>query len=101
MDRSLSSVLGRPCAIQDEEYVSLGFLAPSLTPILLAYSLDVELCIECDDEYWINPDPKLAFKQPEGKPSTVVFFNCAIRLTQIHVFALRTIVSVMTAAPTR
>ena len=48
--------------------------------------------MECDDEYWINPDPNLAFKQPEGKPSTVVFFNCALRLAQIHAFALRTIV---------
>lgn len=55
-------------------------------------SFDVDLPIECDDEYWINPDPNLAFKQPEGKPSTVVFFNCVIRLIQIHAFALRTIV---------
>ena len=55
-------------------------------------SFDVDLPVECDDEYWTNPDPNLAFKQPEGKPSTVVFFNCALRLTQIHAFALRTIV---------
>lgn len=55
-------------------------------------SIDVELPIVCDDEYWINPDPNLAFKQPEGKPSTVAYFNCALRLAQIHAFALRTIV---------
>lgn len=55
-------------------------------------SIDLDLPIGCDDEYWLNPNPELAFKQPEGKPSTVTFFNCALRLTQIHAFALRTIV---------
>ena len=55
-------------------------------------SFDVDLPIECDDEYWINPDPNLAFKQPAGKPSKIVFFNCVMRLAQIHAFALRTIV---------
>ncbi|KAJ3518564.1 hypothetical protein NM688_g9420 [Phlebia brevispora] len=75
MDRSLSSVLGRPCAIQDHD-------------------IDADLPIECDDEYWINDDPSLAFKQPEGKPSTVTFFNCALRLMQINVFALRTVYSI-------
>ncbi len=57
-------------------------------------SIDLDLPIACDDEYWLNPNPELAFKQPEGKPSTVTFFNCALRLTQIHAFALRTIVRV-------
>lgn len=56
-------------------------------------SFDVELPLECDDEYWINEDPALAFKQPPGKPAKVAFFNCCIRLHQIHAFALRTIVS--------
>ncbi len=58
--------------------------------------IDVDLPIACDDEYWINPDPKLAFKQPEGQPSTVTFFNCILRLTQIQAFALRTVVRVLT-----
>ncbi|KAF7792733.1 hypothetical protein EIP86_003831 [Pleurotus ostreatoroseus] len=75
MDRGLSSGLGRPCAIQDEDF-------------------DVELPLECDDEYWTNEDPNLAFKQPPGKPSTISFFNCVIRLNQIHAFALRTIYSI-------
>ncbi|THG99015.1 hypothetical protein EW026_g3256 [Hermanssonia centrifuga] len=55
---------------------------------------DVDLPIECDDEYWLNPDPALAFKQPEGKPSFIIFFNCFLRLTQIHAFALRTVYSI-------
>ncbi|KZT67994.1 hypothetical protein DAEQUDRAFT_728533 [Daedalea quercina L-15889] len=75
MDRSISSVLGRPCAIQDEDF-------------------DLDLPIECDDEYWENDDPELAFKQPPGKPSLVTFFNCFLRLNQILAFALRTIYSI-------
>ncbi len=58
-------------------------------------SIDVDLPIACDDEYWTNPDPNLAFKQPEGKPSTMCFFNCALRLAQIHAFALRTVVCIL------
>ncbi|KAJ3518694.1 hypothetical protein NM688_g9402 [Phlebia brevispora] len=75
VDRSMSSALGRPCGIQDEDF-------------------DVDLPLECDDEYWLNDDPSLAFKQPAGKPSQIAFFNCCIRLHQIHAFALRTIYSI-------
>ncbi|KAI0326454.1 hypothetical protein GY45DRAFT_1258946 [Cubamyces sp. BRFM 1775] len=75
MDRHASFALGRPCAIQDEDF-------------------DLDLPIECDDEYWTHPDPEQAFKQPPGKPSTVTFFNCYIRLHQILAFALRTIYSI-------
>ncbi|KZT07891.1 uncharacterized protein LAESUDRAFT_724358 [Laetiporus sulphureus 93-53] len=75
MDRSMSSALGRPCMIQDDDF-------------------DLDLPIECDDEYWTNPDPDLAFKQPAGKPSVMAFFNCLIRLQRILFFALRTIYSI-------
>ncbi|KAI0950725.1 hypothetical protein AcW1_007961 [Taiwanofungus camphoratus] len=75
MDRSISHALGRPCAIQDEDF-------------------DLDLPIECDDEYWTHSDPDLAFKQPPGKPSIVTFFNCFLRLNQILAFALRTIYSI-------
>lgn len=64
---------------------------PVLIPLLPSF--DLELPVECDDEYWITEDPKLAFKQPPGKPSTVAYFNCLLRLNQILAFALRTIVS--------
>ncbi|PCH38602.1 hypothetical protein WOLCODRAFT_115748 [Wolfiporia cocos MD-104 SS10] len=74
MDRAISAITGRPCAMQDEDF-------------------DLDLLTECDDEYWMNPDPDLAFKQPPGKPSTIAFFNCLIRLTQILAFAQRTIYS--------
>ncbi|KAI0819293.1 fungal-specific transcription factor domain-containing protein [Trametes gibbosa] len=75
MDRHASFALGRPCAIQDEDF-------------------DLDLPTECDDEYWSHPDPEQAFKQPPGKPSTITFFNCYIRLHQILAFALRTIYSI-------
>ena len=73
LDRFISSALGRPCAIHDEDF-------------------DLDLPIECDDEYWALEDPKQAWKQPPGKPSAVAYFNCILRLNQILAFALRTIV---------
>ncbi|KAI0787277.1 fungal-specific transcription factor domain-containing protein [Fomes fomentarius] len=75
MDRQTSFALGRPCAIQDEDF-------------------DIDLPTECDDEYWMAVDPELAFKQPPGKPSMVAFFNCHLRLLQILAFAMRTIYSI-------
>jgi hypothetical protein len=61
-----------------------------LTPLS---SFDVDMPIECDDEYWENPEPEKAFQQPAGKPSKVSFFISLIKLNQILAFALRTIVS--------
>ena len=74
----------------------LSVLVPIFRSLITALrrSIDVDLPIACDDEYWLNPDPNLAFKQPEGKPSIVTFFNCALRLAQINAFALRTIVRI-------
>ena len=74
LDRFVSSSLGRPCAIHDEDF-------------------DLDLPVECDDEYWTSEDPKLAWKQPSGKPSYVAYFIAVLRLNQILAFALRTIVS--------
>ncbi|KAJ7902064.1 hypothetical protein B0H14DRAFT_3724432, partial [Mycena olivaceomarginata] len=50
---------------------------------------DVELPLEVDDEYWDNPDPEQAFKQPPGKPSLITFFVCHIRLCEILGSTLR------------
>lgn len=49
----------------------------------------------CDDEYWDDPDPEKAFKQPPGKPSNMDFIISLLKLVQIMAFALRTIVSAM------
>ncbi|KDQ52727.1 hypothetical protein JAAARDRAFT_702130 [Jaapia argillacea MUCL 33604] len=75
LDRFYSSALGRPCAIQDEDF-------------------DLDFPVEVDDEYWETGDPKTAFKQPEGKPSKIAFFNSYLKLNQILAFALRTIYSI-------
>lgn len=56
-------------------------------------SYDVELPIECDDEYWDHPDPSLAFQQPAGKPSTIAYFNCYLKLMDIFAYAMRVVVS--------
>ncbi|KAG6819032.1 hypothetical protein H0H93_016104 [Arthromyces matolae] len=77
MDRLFSSSTGRPCAIQDEDF-------------------DLDLPIECDDEYWEHPDPKLRWRQPnpEKNPSVIAYFNWYIRLNQILGFLLRTVYAI-------
>ncbi|PPQ77624.1 hypothetical protein CVT25_011235 [Psilocybe cyanescens] len=75
MDRMVSSSLGRPCAIQDEDF-------------------DLDLPIDCDDEYWENEDPEKRFKQPPNKPSLVSAFIMYLKLHQILAFSLRTIYSI-------
>ena len=55
-------------------------------------SFDLELPVDCDDEYWDHPDPKQRFKQPENKPSLISAFILFIKLNQILSYCLRTIV---------
>ncbi|KAF8972347.1 fungal-specific transcription factor domain-containing protein [Flammula alnicola] len=75
LDRMMSSCLGRPCATQDEDF-------------------DLDLPIDCDDEYWENPDPEKCFKQPPNKPSSISHFILYLKLHQILAFSLRTIYSI-------
>ncbi|KAJ3553324.1 hypothetical protein NP233_g12670 [Leucocoprinus birnbaumii] len=75
IDRHVSAALGRPCAIHDEDF-------------------DVDLPVDCDDEYWEHPDPEKRWKQPPGKPSRVSFFLCFLKLNQVLAFSLRTIYSI-------
>ncbi|KAH6899489.1 fungal-specific transcription factor domain-containing protein [Coprinopsis sp. MPI-PUGE-AT-0042] len=63
-DAIVSIACGRPRAIHPSDY-------------------DVELPIECDSEYWENPDPELAFKQPPGIPSKVTSMIKSIELLTI------------------
>ncbi|KAF9454031.1 hypothetical protein P691DRAFT_657228 [Macrolepiota fuliginosa MF-IS2] len=74
-DRLSSSVVGRPSAMQDEDF-------------------DADLLIECDDEYWECEDPAQNWKQPLGKPSKVTAFNLFLRLCEILAFTLRTLYSI-------
>ena len=90
----MSSALGRPCAIQDEECVDTHHTYTKFyTTTHVFFSFDVDLPIDCDDEYWEHPDPEKRWKQPTGKPSLVAAFLCFLKLYQVLAFSLRTIVS--------
>jgi hypothetical protein len=72
------------------------FLSPALYVLILKgifSSYDVELPVDCDDEFWDHPDPTLNFKQPSGKPSTTSFFHFYLRLHDILAAAMRALVS--------
>ncbi|KAI0317119.1 fungal-specific transcription factor domain-containing protein [Amylostereum chailletii] len=75
IDRWMSSMFGRPCALQDEDF-------------------DVEYPVECDDEYWTPSDPTQAFQQPPGKPSRISHFVGLLKLGRILGFAIRTIYAI-------
>ncbi|PBK73286.1 hypothetical protein ARMSODRAFT_930326 [Armillaria solidipes] len=72
IDRVASSHMGRPCALLEEE-------------------IDVELPVECDDQYWIHANPEEAFKQPAGQPSDISYFNTSLRLSHLLQYCLRTL----------
>lgn len=94
MDRMVSSALGRPCAIQDEEY-AIRRISCSVLSNKILFSFDVDFPVECDDEYWYHEDPAQRFKQPPNKPCLVTSFILYLKLCQVLAFSLRTIVSSM------
>jgi hypothetical protein len=55
-------------------------------------SLDIDLPAEIDDEYLSEGDIKYGVSQPPGSPCQITAFNLWVKLSQIAVFALRTIV---------
>ncbi|KAJ7348419.1 hypothetical protein DFH08DRAFT_865945 [Mycena albidolilacea] len=55
--------------------------------------IDADLPMECDVEFLENEDPVLAFVQPAGKPSLVMFFNCYLRLNNILAFGFKMLYS--------
>ncbi|KAF7368513.1 Zn(2)-C6 fungal-type domain-containing protein [Mycena venus] len=68
LDRSISAGIGRTCAVQYDDF-------------------DIDLPIECDDEYWEHPTRP--FQQPPDSPSRVTFFNTLMRLNHILSFSLK------------
>ncbi|KAJ7495898.1 hypothetical protein B0H11DRAFT_2001094 [Mycena galericulata] len=64
---------GRPLVMHDQDY-------------------DQELPIECDDDYWDLPEPH-NFKQPKGKPSSIAYFNCHVKLLEIQAAITTTLYS--------
>ena len=57
------------------------------------FSYDLELPIDCDDEYWPVDDRSERFKQPLGKPSKLTVFILMIKLYHIQADVIRAIVS--------
>jgi hypothetical protein len=92
-ESAVSSAVGRPPAITLSEFVPAMVSSPR-PMLILFYSFDVDLPIECDGEYWENPDPELAFKQPAGIPSKVTFFCFVVKLFKIVYSSQKTFVSV-------
>ncbi|KAJ7598641.1 fungal-specific transcription factor domain-containing protein [Mycena floridula] len=72
MDTMLAAALGRGSMIRREDF-------------------DIEMPIDCDDEYWENPNLDLAFKQPPNRPSKIAFFICWIQLEDLKSCALRSL----------
>jgi hypothetical protein len=91
-DSLVSAAVGRPPAIELSEYVDQQARRLDLHDSY-RFSLDLELPIDCDDEYWGNLDPDLAFKQPAGIPSRVSFFCAMVELIKIHQVVQRAFVS--------
>ncbi|KAG5337178.1 hypothetical protein C0989_010375 [Termitomyces sp. Mn162] len=53
---------------------------------------DVDLPMECDDEFWELSDTSRAFKQPPDIPSSIAYFICYIKLMNILAYAMRALV---------
>ncbi|KAJ3517005.1 hypothetical protein NLJ89_g774 [Agrocybe chaxingu] len=74
IDRTICLSLGRPLTIHDADF-------------------DLDLPIDCDDEYWEHPDPNQRFKQPPNKPSSTTYFILQIKLFRILSYCVRAIYS--------
>ncbi|KIK65054.1 hypothetical protein GYMLUDRAFT_383150 [Collybiopsis luxurians FD-317 M1] len=44
---------------------------------------DLDMPIECDDEYWEHTDPEESFEQPSGRPSWVTYWTTWLKLLKI------------------
>ncbi|KAJ7734069.1 fungal-specific transcription factor domain-containing protein [Mycena metata] len=72
MDRIVSCGMGRPCAMQYDDF-------------------DLELPIDCNDEYWEHPERP--FQQPPGVPSPVLYFNAILGLNNLLAACLKLLYS--------
>ncbi|KAJ7144637.1 fungal-specific transcription factor domain-containing protein [Mycena epipterygia] len=72
LDRHLSSLTGRTCALQYDDF-------------------NVDPLIEVDDEHW--QDTSHPFQQPPGVPSRIAFFNALLRLSHLMAFTLKMLYS--------
>ncbi|KAJ4482473.1 fungal-specific transcription factor domain-containing protein, partial [Lentinula aciculospora] len=75
LDRQFCLTLGRPCSLHDEDF-------------------DLDLPIDCDDEFWLPSNSEEPFKQPPDKPSKIAFIISFLEVSFILSYALRTIYSI-------
>ena len=71
--------------MRSASYPSLAFSGVFMATSF--YSFDLDLPLECDDEYW-----ETGFDQPAGKPSTITYFNRYLSLMNILSSTMRLIV---------
>ncbi|CAA7270211.1 unnamed protein product [Cyclocybe aegerita] len=74
LDRIMCVSLGRPLTVEECDY-------------------DLDMPIDCDDEYWEHPDLEKRFKQPLNKPSLISAFIQQLKLMQILSYCIRGIYS--------
>lgn len=68
---------------------------PLIVYVFLRCRCDLDLPMECDDEFWDHPDPDRRFIQPVGKPSFMSFRICLLKISEILAFASRTLASII------
>ncbi|KAF6759569.1 fungal-specific transcription factor domain-containing protein [Ephemerocybe angulata] len=84
------------CLLLCEQF--MGIILGRL-PMIMSADYDVDYPVECDDEFWENGDPELAFKQPPSRPSTITYFNQIIGLFAIYDDAQEALFSVRKPPP--
>jgi hypothetical protein len=100
LDTHVAVGLGRPTAIQSEEWVFFRHADVRAAWLTGTTSIDADLPLEVDDEYWENPeDPAQAFVQPPGKPSRASMFVWNIKLARVMSYAMKTIASPSNCVP--
>ncbi|KAF5314632.1 hypothetical protein D9611_007147 [Ephemerocybe angulata] len=81
-EKFISAALGRPTCIRRWDY-------------------DLDRPIECDDEFWENEDPELAFVQPAGRHSEITHFNKLLDLLEVFDDVQAAIYSVRKPPPSK
>ncbi|KAJ7595760.1 fungal-specific transcription factor domain-containing protein [Mycena floridula] len=81
------------CVVSLDSMTSAYFGRP---PALNSDDFDQEYPLECDDEHWVNDDPRKTFRQPSDKPSMISFFISYIKLAGVLEMSQRILYAVKT-----
>ncbi|KAF5381235.1 hypothetical protein D9757_007851 [Collybiopsis confluens] len=75
IDIFASTFLGRPRCLSQSDF-------------------DADLPVECDEEFWEHQGSEMVFRQPPGKPSTMTYWVCFIKLMHILGRVLQTVYAI-------